>query len=251
MKSSPLSAISPMFLLIVGCLASMILVSGCTTVETAPDYAERKGALTSFVVVPALVDAMVIVSDSSTGYRPLITEENQDEAKRLTDAIAVELESSLRRSGARAAILSSGADRAVIDEANQAFARALEQILKAGRSSSRRAASGYAVDEAAALGRAQKADAVVLGLLRARAKGADTWRQNFVDSGIQAAIQGSATVFERSTSELHLAVVDAATGKILWHNHRGARTYLKDGTTPGAIRRFVQGTFRPFLSTRQ
>lgn len=227
------------------------LLQGCTTVSTSKDYVPPKQVpaenRSKFVVLPGIVKAEEVVSDSSVGDRPLITESNDFLAQRLSESIAAELESNLRQAGFRTRMAEGEAASPAIAKVREAFPKVVEQILKNVYTSVRSETFEYQVPEAMELGKLYEANSVVLAVLSARLKSGDSWKQNLMDSATQAAVLGTAKVFSRSSVDLHIAVVNAQTGKVTWFNTRGERTLLKDGTTPAAVREMVAETFRPFL----
>ncbi|MBI2194068.1 MAG: hypothetical protein HYU36_19000 [Planctomycetes bacterium] len=231
----------PITLAVRSALILSLAVSGCTTVRTSPDYSRARPAFESFVIVPAQVVAEEVMPDRTVAEQALM-------AERISESVSLELEANLRAAGRTVILASPEAGSTAIPELQKSFARAAEQILKDVYTSENSPHFRYSVGESAKrAGERYPSQAIVMALMNARVKSPDHWRQNFVDSATQMALQGSGTVFSRSDADLHLAVIEAATGKIVWFNTLSARTFLKDGTTPAAVRQMVRETFKPFF----
>ena len=178
----------------------------------------------------------------------MITETNDFTASRLSESIALELESSLRRIGYKVKIAEGEEAAPLIEKTADAYGKTVEKILKNVYTSKRSGGFEYDIGpEVKALGKIFSADLVVLAAMTARSKSNASWQQNFKDAAAQAAVFGTAPLFTRSSVDLHVAVVDARTGKISWFNTRSSHTLFKDGTTPAATRRLVAETFRPYM----
>lgn len=220
------------------------LILGCSTTKTvqAPVAVDK---LLSVSVIPAKVGANVVESDSSVAYRPLEIVENSQMADRLAWAISTQMESSLRQNGFTARILEQEDLKEEITSVQKAFANVVDRVQEGKMREE--SVSDTALSEAASkIAERLEVDAIAVAMMTAQVKSSETWKQNFVDATIQAAVTGTATVFTRSNTQMHLAVVHS-DGRILWYRNRTTTTLFKDGTTAGAVRKGVEQTFSSFL----
>ena len=220
------------------------LLAGCSTPQTVqrPVSTEK---LLSVSVIPAQVGANVVVSDSSVAYRPMVVVENSQMADRLAWALSTQLESSLRQNGFAARILEDKELAKQIESIQRAFSKIVDRVQE-GKVRDEFVRDSALSDAAAKLADRLQVDAIAVGMMTAQVKSSETWKQNFVDATIQAAVTGTATVFTRSNTRMHLAVVHS-DGRILWYRSRNTTTLFKDGTTAGAVRKGVEQTFSSFL----
>ena len=156
-----------------------------------------------------------------------------------------QLESSLRQNGFTARILEDKEFSKQIAAIQQAFSKIVDRVQE-GKERDEVVRDAALSDAATKLAERLEVDAVAVGMMTAQVKSSETWKQNFIDATIQAAVTGTATVFTRSNTQMHLAVVHA-DGRILWYRSRNTTTLFKDGTTAGAVRKGVQQTFSSFL----
>jgi hypothetical protein len=220
------------------------LVLGCSTSQTVrtPVAVDK---LLSLSVIPAKVGANIVVSDSSTAYRPMVVVENSQMADRLAWSLSTQLESSLRQNGFTARILEDKELSMQIASIQKAFVKVVDRVQE-GKVRDEFVRDATLSEAASKLAERLEVDAIAVGMMTAQVKSTEAWKQNFVDATIQAVVTGTATVFTRSNTQMHLAVVHS-DGRILWYRSRTTTTLFKDGTTAGAVRKGVEQTFSSFL----